>query len=185
MFRLNSNENILAVYHRHWLILFWNLFIIGIVGIFMVIMIFILKKYVPAMSSYPFNRILNWLIIVFLQGVWVTAFIKITDYWLDTWILTNERIIDIVQKGLFRREIAEFKLNKIQDVAFDIKGIIPTLFRFGDVRIQTAGFERNFTFLTVPHPQEIKNTILKAYDEYIETEKAEAQAFQSKTSEGV
>jgi len=186
MIRLNTNETILAVYHRHWFILFLNLFLIGVVGIFVIAAVLILRHYVSAISTHPLSNIFLWLMIVMLQGVWIAAFIKITDYWLDTWVLTNERVIDIVQKGLFKREIAEFKLNKVQDVAFEVKGIIPTLLHYGDVRIQTAGFDRNFIFWTVPNPQEIKNTILKAYDEYVDMEKVEAQAMATpKAPDGV
>jgi hypothetical protein len=175
MIRLNPNETILAVYHRHWFILFLNLFLIGFVGIIAIVAVFILRRYVSAFATYPLGNILLWIGVVALQGAWIAAFVKITDYWLDTWIVTNERIIDIEQKGLFKRDITEFKLNKVQDVSFEIKGIIPTLLVYGNLRITTAGFDRNCIFWTVPNPQQIKNTILKAYDEYAAMEKAEAK----------
>jgi len=175
MIRLNPNETILAVYHRHWFILFLNLFLIGFVGIVAIVAVFLLRNYVPVFATYPLSNIFLWIGVVALQGAWIAAFVKITDYWLDTWVVTNERIIDIEQKGLFKRDIVEFKLNRIQDVSFEVKGIIPTLLAYGNLRIDTAGFDRNFIFWTVPNPQQIKNVILKACDEYAAMEKAEAK----------
>lgn len=168
MLRINPNENILAVYRRHWLILAFEIATLIFVGLIFILAAVLLAIFIPAVRVYPYITLYCWLSTTFFHGLFVVLFIRIADYWLDAWIITNERIIDIEQKGLFSREVSEFKLDKIQDVSFDVRGIIPTFFRYGDVQVQTAGSERNFVFYTVPNPQEIKNKILKIHDEYME-----------------
>lgn len=86
------------------------------------------------------------------------------DYYLDMWIITNERIIDIEQHGLFNREISEIPLHRVQDVTIQVRGIIETLLGFGTIRIQTAG-EREFDIRFVPHLYKAKDIILKYVNE--------------------
>ena len=75
--------------------------------------------------------------------------------------ITSERIIDIQQKGFFSRVIAEHKLFRIQDVTSEVHGIIPTVFKYGDVYIQTAGTKQRFFFNQVPNPERVRNIIIK------------------------
>jgi len=173
MLRINTNENVLAVYRRHWLILFVDIAIMVFVGLVVLAMALLLRKFIPSFYLNPLRPFTFWLIFMIYHAILIAFFVRFADYWLDAWILTNERIVDIEQKGLFRREVSEFKLDKIQDVSTDVKGIVQTLFHYGDVQIQTAGFEKRFVFKTVREPQNIKNQILRAYDEYLEIKKSQ------------
>lgn len=86
---------------------------------------------------------------------------QFVDYYLDLWIVTNERIIDINQVGLFKRTVAELDLKKIQDVSSDITGFFATFFNYGDVGIQSAGATQKFGFHKVPKPHEVRTQVLK------------------------
>jgi uncharacterized membrane protein YdbT with pleckstrin-like domain len=89
-----------------------------------------------------------------------------TDYYLDVWIVTNRRVIDVEQRGLFSREIATMQLSKIQDITTEVKGFLPTLIGFGDVHVQTAGLEREFVIRGVPHPHKTREMIESALARY-------------------
>lgn len=92
---------------------------------------------------------------------WLFFFFSFIDYYLDVWIITNRRIVDIEQQGFFSRTIAEHKLFRIQDVTSESHGIFPTLLKYGEVHIQTAGTKQRFNFNEVPHPHEIRDMIIK------------------------
>ncbi|OGY42817.1 MAG: hypothetical protein A2Y67_03790 [Candidatus Buchananbacteria bacterium RBG_13_39_9] len=77
------------------------------------------------------------------------------DYYLDVWIVTDKRIIDIEQRGLFNREIAEHNLDKIQDVSGFQKGLLQTFLNYGDVNVQTAGEVQRFSFHQINKPFEV------------------------------
>jgi uncharacterized membrane protein YdbT with pleckstrin-like domain len=83
------------------------------------------------------------------------------DYWCDIFILTDKRILDIEQKGLFNRTVSELRLYRTQDVTTEVKGILHSLFDYGDVFIQTAGEKERFEFEDVPHPTQIAKLILE------------------------
>ena len=59
--------------------------------------------------------------------MWIFLFINLTNYYLDVWYVTSERLADINQKTLFYRDEAVLRLENIQDVAIASKGIIQTL----------------------------------------------------------
>lgn len=92
--------------------------------------------------------------------LWMHFFASWSDHWLDAWIITDKRLIDIEQKGFFVREISSFPLNRIQDVTSTVSGIIPTWLHFGDVRIQTASISEDFVMQQVPFPQDVKEHLL-------------------------
>ncbi len=101
------------------------------------------------------------LVAIYYLGIWVFFISEFTDYYLDINIVTNDRIIDINQKGLFGRTVAELDLTRVQDVHSEVKGIIPTLMNYGQVVVQTAATEENFSFEQVPNPNMVRQRILE------------------------
>jgi len=93
--------------------------------------------------------------------IWLFFFFSFIDYYLDVWIITSERIIDIEQQGFFSRIISEEKLFRIQDVTSEMRGVIPTIMKYGEVLVQTAGTQERFHFYQVPNPDDIRDTIIK------------------------
>ena len=91
-----------------------------------------------------------------------------TDYYLDLWTITNRRIIAIDQRGLFRRAVASFRYERLQDINIEINGFIATMLDFGELRAQTASAYRDaFEIKGIPHPRDIKALILRAADDLI------------------
>ncbi|MFA6132088.1 MAG: PH domain-containing protein [Patescibacteria group bacterium] len=92
---------------------------------------------------------------------WLFCFLEFTDYYLDIWIVTNERIINIEQKGLFTRVASEMHLSAIEDTTSEVKGMMRTFLDYGDVHIQTAGERTRFIFKGIPHPERVKEAVVK------------------------
>ncbi len=101
------------------------------------------------------------LIASYYLGIWIFFLSQFTDYYLDINIVTNDRIIDINQKGLFGRSVSELDLTRVQDVNSEIKGIIPTMLGYGSVVVQTAANEENFHFEQVANPNLVRQRILE------------------------
>jgi uncharacterized membrane protein YdbT with pleckstrin-like domain len=100
----------------------------------------------------------------FLAG-WLFIFQSFIDFWLDAFILTDKRILDIEQKGLFNRTVSELRLYRTQDVTAEVKGILHTLLDYGDIYVQTAGEEERFHFEDIPHPNHVAKMILEWSEE--------------------
>lgn len=81
-------------------------------------------------------------------------------FYLDLWIVTNDRILDMEQKTLFSRTISEVDLYQIQDATSEVKGIFPSIFNYGNIILQTAGPVPKLIFKNVHKPHELRQTIL-------------------------
>lgn len=98
---------------------------------------------------------------IFFLFAWLFLFQYFMDYYLDTWIVTSRRIINIEQSGLFHRTMSELRLFRVQDVTASIHGFWATIFNYGEVEIQTAAEKLRFTFEQVRHPNDVSKTILE------------------------
>jgi len=93
--------------------------------------------------------------------VWLFFFFTFIDYYLDVWIITDERIIDVRQEGFFARIISEQRLYRIQDVTSEVQGFFSTIFKYGNIYVQTAGSKQRFFFSEIPHPNRVRDELIK------------------------
>lgn len=147
---------------RDFFILFKKIIILAS-GVFLLfilleLMIYIFPNLLIGEIAYP---VFLLTISACVLSAWLFFFFSFIDYYLDTWIITNLRIIDVRQQGFFSRIIAEQRLDRVQDVMSETHGFFPTIFRYGNVRIQTAGEEGRFFFQEIPHPDKIRDIIIK------------------------
>ncbi|MBI2099536.1 PH domain-containing protein [Candidatus Uhrbacteria bacterium] len=159
-------ERIVYLLRRHPLILLRSVFVFIVLAAVPILAFFFFSSSLPLYLSQPVLRVIIILgTSIYLLSVWLFIFSAFLDYYLDLWIVTNDRIMNIEQHGLFGRTISELDLTKIQDVTSEIKGIVATLFNYGEVHIQTAGEEKRFVFEQVPNPHEIRKGILDLMEE--------------------
>lgn len=157
----DPSEKIIKLLHRHLLIIVTGVVMLLIAFLLPVAAYFLLQEFLPfIILEEPYFHLFIFLSGTYILFVWLRLNLSITDYYLDAWIITDKRIVDIVQSGLFKREVSECRLDRIQDVTARVKGLTPTIFDFGDVHIQTAGKEKEFVFRQVPDPYGVKDLIL-------------------------
>lgn len=98
---------------------------------------------------------------IFFLYAWLFLFQNFIDWYLDIWIVTNYRIINIEQVGLFGRTMSELMLYNVQDVTSEIRGFIRTMFDYGHIHIQTAGEAQKFQFEDIEHPNHVAKRVLE------------------------
>jgi uncharacterized membrane protein YdbT with pleckstrin-like domain len=157
----HKNEQTIRIIHRHW----FNMALQYIPVFFMVFAIiisFVFYQDIISMFSSPSAPIMFLFIQSFLVlFAWLYGFLVWFDYYLDIWIITTHRIVNVDQKGLFARSVSELEYKRIQDVSTDIKGFFPTILNYGNVIVQTAAEQSHFVFRSVGNPYEIKALIMK------------------------
>ena len=155
--QLPDEETILLT-RKHWLVLFFPLVSI----IFTAIIIFGIYFFINSTTWYYMISSLYWfLVVVGLLVLWTLAFYSLMIYALNTVIVTNKRIIQNRQQGLFRHSISEIELDKIQDMSVEICRRLAELLHFGDIEVQSAGAKNKFIFYQLPHPTKIKDKIVR------------------------
>jgi len=180
MIILAPDEKIIFIKRRHKYILLKKMIpgvlVFSIVVFFMISLLFIksliwpawLVSFSPNLSLLDLRYFLIFLSSLILQIFWIIIFLSIIDYYFDRWIITNKRIIHAELRVLFNCIISSIPYDKIQDITIDIHGILATLLRFGNLKIQTAGGFREFIFENITEPHKVKEIILKAQREFLE-----------------
>lgn len=154
-------EVVMAVIHRHWFDIVTHFILIFLFTGLILGSFFILPAFAAGTGILDNSLFLLFLQNTFLLFLWMYSFLIWIDYYFDVWIITNERVINIEQKGLFVRAVSELKFSRIQDVTSEVRGMIPTILNFGDVKVQTASEEDYFLFRQVPDPYHVKDVIME------------------------
>ncbi len=90
-------------------------------------------------------------------------------YWYSVFIVTNQRFIQITQKGFFNKSVVDIGLSKIQSTNYEIKGVQATLLGFGTIMIQT--YMGDLVVHEVHHPAEV----IRKISEILRAEGIEAE----------
>ena len=59
-------------------------------------------------------------------------------WYFSVYIVTNQRIRQISQRGLFKKSVVDLGLDKIQSISYGVSGIRAGLMGYGTIVIQTA-----------------------------------------------
>ncbi len=110
----------------------------------------------PLFSLGLVGMILFFMIV--LGGV-VFAFRTFIMWDSDVLILTTLRVVEVDQRGVFSRFVTEVALPSIQDVTWSRHGVWATLFRMGNVEIQTGGATPRILVTNVSKPDMIHELI--------------------------
>ena len=81
-------------------------------------------------------------------------------WYFTMYLVTNERIRQITQRGFFGKDVVELRLSKIQNISYNIPGFTGEIFKFGTIVIQT--FVGDLVIHNVEHPSEIYNKLQDA-----------------------
>jgi len=73
-------------------------------------------------------------------------------------IVTDQRLIQISQKGLFHRSVVDMGLTQIQMVNYEVSGFQETMLGFGTIMMHT--FVGDLVIHNVHHPAEIQKKII-------------------------
>jgi hypothetical protein len=101
-----------------------------------------------------------------LCGIVVGALVYLPSWitWhFSVFIVTDKRLIQITQKGMFSRSVVDMGLNQIQMVNYQVAGLQETLLGFGTIMMQT--FVGDLVIHEIPHPAKIQKKLLETLRE--------------------
>ena len=167
------DEFIIMFLRRHWIV------VLKIFAIAFVLAILPIIIYLSVLSYMNMTEIFKGLFVLgtsaFYLFVILYSFTNFIDYYLDVWIVTNKRVVNIEQHGLFSRTVSEKELNRMQDISANMTGFWQTLLHYGNVQIQTAGEDQHFMFKQIPFPDEVSRLVSNLVSEYKSGNKMDEQ----------
>jgi uncharacterized membrane protein YdbT with pleckstrin-like domain len=81
-------------------------------------------------------------------------------WYFTVYIVTDQRLRQITQRGFFGKDVVELRLSKIQNISYNIPGFSGEVFGFGTIVIQT--FVGDLVINKVEHPDKIYNKLQDA-----------------------
>ena len=123
-----EGEEVQFVFRRHFLTAKYGV-------IFLILMIMIV---VGLTLLWPNNMmIFESFLALILVGVLGFLYSYMLWYF-SIYIVTNQRIRQISQRGLFKKSVVDLGLDKIQSISYGVSGIRAGLMGYGTIVIQTA-----------------------------------------------
>ena len=124
---LRRGEKIYTIYHKRK-IPFYKEFIYTPI---IILISFLLNKFIPSIISFTYASLIggSLALLLFLRAWYIWS--------KNVLLITNIRVIAVNQKGLFSREVIEAYLEAICNVGVRVRGVMPSMFKYGKVLIQT------------------------------------------------
>jgi hypothetical protein len=143
-----DDEEVLFVFRKHPIVMRKGLILA---------MLALLLGTVPALIKPEMSYFFGGLAAGFVLGLLIFAPFWIGWYY-SLFIVTDQRLIQITQKGLFHRSVVDLGLSQIQMVNYQIAGLQETLLGFGTIMMQT--YVGDLVIHDVHHPAKIQKKIL-------------------------
>lgn len=143
-----DDEEVLLVFRKHPVVMRKGLIVSSLA---------LLLGTIPALIKPEFSWFFGG-----LAAGFVLACLVFLPFWIgwhfSVYIVTDQRLIQITQKGLFHRSQVGLGLNQIQMVNYEIAGMQETLLGFGTIVVQT--FVGSLTIHDVHKPALIQKELL-------------------------
>ncbi len=167
-----DDEEVLLVFRKHPVVMRRG---------FIAAMLILLLGAVPSLFSPTYQTYFLGMAAAIVVGGLVMLPSWISWYF-SVFIVTDQRLIQITQKGLFNRSVIDMRLNQIQMVNYQIAGLQETLLGFGTIMMQT--YVGDLVIHEIHHPAKIQKKLLEILrDQGVDTVSAPTSVSEPETQQ--
>jgi hypothetical protein len=143
-----DDEEMLFVFRKHPIVMRKGLILSLLALVLGVIPSLIRPEYSYLYGGLAAGAILG--IIIFIPS-WVS-------WYFSVYIVTDQRLLQIKQKGFWTRSVVDMNLSQIQMINYEVAGVQETMLGFGTIMMQT--FVGDLVIHDVHHPEKTQKKIL-------------------------
>ena len=154
----NPDERIYVLARRHWLKnLGWitSTIFYSLVPVIFAVVFNIFNPLLPEFSL----RLYVVIILAYYSFVFTNAFKNFIDWYFDTYIVTNERVLDFNLKTFSSYSVDEVPLENIESVKQLSAGVLSSFFNYGNVDIATESHKGLVHFFHIANPTRVRDII--------------------------
>jgi hypothetical protein len=152
-----DDEEVLCVFHKHPIVMRKGLIVASVAmlagPLYTLALTFMRPNNPPSISFFFVSLALSFVVSALVFMPWWIG------WHFSVFIITNQRLIQITQKGLFHRSVVDMGLRQIQMVNYEIAGLEQTLLGFGTIMMQTI--VGDLVIHDVHHPAKVQKKILE------------------------
>ena len=142
-----EGEEVVLVFRRH---------IIALRKGFYSILIPFLLDSLPTLI-FPGESLYLWIALGGLGLGLVLFFYHWIGWYFTVFVLTDQRLRQSTQKGIFGKSVIDLPVSKIQNISYTIPGLSGEIFKFGTIVIQT--YVGDLILDLIEHPNEVYNKL--------------------------
>lgn len=155
-------EEVILVQRKHWSVFIFPIIAFSILGAISIISLITLAA---LFQNYAFLSIS--LLLAISAGLISLVTKSIIDWYLNLYIVTNRKIIEVSYKPLSSRGVSEVLLDQVKCTEIDtqITGIVNDFLDVGDVVVtfDRPTHQDEFTFINVPDPRKVERYLENAF----------------------
>ena len=151
-----DDEAVKYVFRRHPIVmragLIWGSLGLLVGPLYTLILTYVRPDDPPSMTFFYLSFVVSLLIsaILFFPA-WM-------GWYFSVFIMTDQRFIQITQRGFFHRNVSDINLNLIQSINYDIDGLEQTLLGYGTIIMQT--YVGDLVMHHIHHPAKTQRKIV-------------------------
>lgn len=152
---LDEGEKIIRVAHRHIIIFKLDAakpFFFGIA--------------IPFVLYLFFPQVLPLFVLWWIGGL-LGVFYYFIDWYYDVWLLTDFGVVDIERNGLFDITATRVEYHMMEGMSYTIKGVIPTIFNYGDITVDKLGAQTFVVLKDAASPKKLERLVMKLQEKYV------------------
>lgn len=159
-------EQMICEIRRHPIGILGIYIMTGLLLIVLAILAFIVTPHVVTSSGHQATVV--GALIFLVVGTLAVGFVLVAHivYWGNSWVVTSDSVTQITQTSLLRKQSSQLSLGNLEDVSATQDGILPHMFNFGVLRVETAGERSKFLFPFCPNPSYYAKQILAARENF-------------------
>lgn len=145
-----EDEEVVYVFRRHILT--------SIKGLFFLVFMAVVGMTPMLIWPEKQNMIFVWMgfVLVGLLGLGYSYLL----WYYSFYVITNQRLRQTRQKGLFKKTVVDLDLENIQSASFGVPGMFGAMFNYGTILIQTSAGD--LVLSMVSHPETVYNEMENA-----------------------
>lgn len=152
-----DDEEVLYVFRKHPIVMRYGL-ILGSLGLLAGPLYTLVLTYIHSVNP----PTMTFFYMSFLVSICISAVIFFPawmSWYFSVFIVTDQRFIQITQRGFFNRSVVDMGLSQIQMVNYEVKGLQETMLGYGTIMMQT--FVGDLLIHYIHHPGKIQKRILE------------------------
>jgi hypothetical protein len=169
---LEPDEHVLTVVHRS---------VIGLIGIYLVAalavgaivaLIIVISPSTFKIPGVNVAKMVTSIVTAAAVLLGLILFVATHVYRRSRLMVTDKSLVQVTQTTMFIRKVSRLSMSNVEDVSEEQRGILPNLFNYGTLTVQTAGTEDNFIFTLCPNPTKLADRIIEARQAYAKANQA-------------
>lgn len=161
-----EDEQVLLVVHKHWASLLSEVALTLVPGLIILWLLFLFRGLPLTLADASVHAVITLLVPFCFLTLWTILAIQWTNYYLDMFVVTDQRIIYTTQMNFTERGTTQWSVHDVSHVSVHFGGLFESFFNYGSIQIEGREENTGANITGIPDPEYIAAVILKQDDRY-------------------